>query len=198
MSKPVEPVDTPSVVRQLRLATRQAHRRLDHHPLLQQLVRDDVSRPDYAAALSALYVPHVQLERCVASGSAALGLNRGDDAPSPRRLDALGRDLDALGRSVPRVSRPAWPVAATPAALVGQRYVLDGSRLGGTFIAGRLATALGTTLPLAYFSACDAERHWARFLAFAERHCPPEGVDRAVAAAQAAFANYLAALDAED
>lgn len=61
-----------------------------------------------------------------------------------------------------------------------------------------LSAALGPATPLAFFSASEPEYHWGRFLAFAERRCPPGQVAVAIAAARAAFADYLAALESAE
>jgi len=186
----------PHVVRALREHSRTAHHRLDHHSRLQCLVRAGLTREAYGASLRALYRPQAQLEAIVAAGAERFGLVDRDDAPAPSRLAALESDLRTLGESIPAVAPHALLLAETPAVLVGQRYVLDGSRLGGQVIARQVAHRLGSHVPCHFFAAADPAWHWQRFLAFAERHCTLDQVDEAVAAAQQAFRHYLACLDA--
>lgn len=185
----------PAVARELRRRTRRAHQRLDHHPLLQRLVRPGLTRESYAAVLRALHRPHAELEAAVAAASARLGLAVGEAAPAPPRLPQLEADLQALGEAWPSLGHPNVPIADSLAALVGQRYVLDGSRLGGQVIARQVIERLGADAPRHFFADPDPEWHWQRFLVFAERHCPPDEIDCAVAAAQVAFADFLAHLD---
>ncbi|RCV89416.1 biliverdin-producing heme oxygenase [Billgrantia montanilacus] len=186
----------PAVAQALRQGTRSAHRRLDHHPLLQQLVRPGLTRASYTASLLALYRPQAQLEAVVAASAACLGLSIGEASPAPPRLPQLEADLHGLGAVLPLPGSSECQVADSPAALVGLRYVLDGSRLGGQVIARQVVEWLGDDVPHRFFAAAEPDWHWRRFLAFGQHHCPPEDVDRAVAAAQAAFANYLVSLDA--
>lgn len=185
----------PAVARELRRRTRRAHQRLDHHSLLQRLVRPGLTRESYAAVLRALYRPQAELESAVAVAAARLGLAVGEASPASPRLPQLEFDLQALGEVLPSMGRNDVLIVDSPAALVGQRYVLDGSRLGGQVIARQVVERLGADAPRHFFAASDPERHWQRFLAFAERHCPPDEFDRAVAAAQVAFADFLAHLD---
>ncbi|WP_163557479.1 biliverdin-producing heme oxygenase [Halomonas sp. NO4] len=182
------------MARALRQATRQAHQRLDHHPLLQQLIRPGLTRQAYGASLLALYQPHARLEACVAAGVARLGLDVEPEVPSPPRLALLAADLAALGLAVPAADGRALPVAASVATLAGQRYVLEGSRLGGQVIARHVVAALGASAPVTFFTAPGAGEHWQRLLGFLERRCSGGDVALAVAAAQAAFDDFQCSL----
>lgn len=194
--------EIPAVARTLRRQTRAAHHRLDHHPLLQRLVLPGLTWQAYAESLVSLYRPHAALEASVTAAAARLGLDAGD--PAALRLPLLVADLHALAVHLPPAGRPdlddlkveQWPRAETPAALVGQCYVLEGSRLGGQVIARQVAERLGAHVPRDFFVAADPGWQWQRFLAFAERHCAMAEVGEAVAAAQVAFRHYLACLDA--
>ncbi|QTF94255.1 biliverdin-producing heme oxygenase [Halomonas sp. BM-2019] len=180
------------MAKRLRDGTRGAHHALDHHPHLQRLIRPGLTPAGYGASLLALYAPHAGLEQGVAEGVARLGLGE----PSPSRLARLQADLEALGLAAP-VFTPVrlLPVATTAAELVGQRYVLEGSRLGSQVIVRLVRGALGPAAPLGFFSTPAPERHWHDFLAFAEHNCPSDQHDMALAAAQATFDAFLASLD---
>ncbi|RDB42315.1 hypothetical protein DU490_13495 [Halomonas sp. DQ26W] len=186
----------PAVAQALRYSTRSAHQRLDRHPLLQQLVRPGLSRASYTASLLALYRPQAQLEAGVTVSAVRLGLASGEAAPAPPRLPLLEADLCGLGAVFCLPDSSEAREAGSSAALVGLRYVLDGSRLGGQVIARLVVERLGEDVPHRFFAAIDPDGHWRRFLAFSQHHCPPEDVDNAVEAAQTAFEDYLAALDA--
>lgn len=47
----------------LRSATAAAHHVLDHHPLMQRLIGNDLTLESYAASLAAMYQPHVRREQ---------------------------------------------------------------------------------------------------------------------------------------
>ncbi|MWJ26648.1 hypothetical protein GPM19_00240 [Halomonas sp. ZH2S] len=189
---------TSILARQLRDGTRQAHQALDHHPLLQRLVTSGLTPAAYGRSLLAIHRPHVRLEACVAAGALQLGMTLSDDARVSSRTHRLEADLKALGIVPPRASALALPVAATPAILAGQCYVLEGSRLGGQVIARQVRRTLGATVPVSYFDSPQPEARWQRFLTFLDRHCLPEESPVAVAAAQHAFDDYLTALNEAD
>lgn len=186
--------EVPAVVRALRRGTRESHRQLDHHPRLQPLVRAGLTRRSYLASLIALYRPHALLEAAVANAAARLGLDD-ETALSPPRLPCLQDDISMLGGELPSLCEADSGDTDTPMALVGQRYVLEGSRLGGQLIARRIGEMLGPDVPRRFFGAPAPDVHWRDFLVFAEYHCPPGETAAAVVAAQTAFTDFLARLD---
>lgn len=187
-------IAVPAIVHELRRGTREAHRQLDHHPSLQALVRAGLTHRAYLASLMALYRPHASLEAAVALAAARLGLDD-ETALSPPRLPPLQDDISTLGGKLPAWCESDIDCIDTPAELVGQRYVLEGSRLGGQLIARRVGEVLGGDVPRRFFGAPTPDYHWRCFLAFAEHHCPPGETSLAVLAAQTAFANFLTRLD---
>lgn len=70
------------------------------------------------------------------------------------RLPLLVADLAALGRRGPPAGQPG--ASAIPATAWGALYVVEGSRLGGGLLAGRL----GEGLPRAYLSAVHLPGEW--------------------------------------
>lgn len=184
----------PYVVHELRRGTRETHRQLDRHPSLQPLVSAGLTRRTYLASLMGLYRAHASLEAAVALAAARLGL---DDEMgfSPPRLPCLQDDISTLGGKLPTWCEADMNCIDTPAELVGQRYVLEGSRLGGQLIARRVGEMLGADVPRRFFGAPNPDGHWQCFLSFAENHCPPRETALAVVAAQAAFAGFLVGLD---
>lgn len=121
--------------------------------------------------------------------AARLGLS---DGLSPMRLPDLQADLRALGIDRPPAA-PELPLlsASTPAALLGLRYVLEGSRLGGELLARQIRLQLGDTAPLAFFAAPAGRQHWQCFIEQA-RQLPvdAEARQQAMRSARQAFALF--------
>jgi heme oxygenase (biliverdin-IX-beta and delta-forming) len=183
----------PPLMQRLREGTRHHHRRLDHHPELKRLITTGLTRRDYAHSLQALYRPLAELEASVEAGIHALGIPHQTLPPS--RLPPLAQDLTDVGMPIPGSPLADPPIARSPAALVGQRYVLEGSRLGSEVLAHRVRQALGPEVPLRFFSVGEAAAHWAAFVDFAGRYCPAEEEAQAVAAAGATFERFRLGLD---
>ncbi len=156
--------------RALRDATAPLHRQLDHHPLLQPLTQPVPDRHGYAIALAALQPIHVAYQTTLAAWQTHFAQPVGLDARA--RLDALDADLATLDQS-PFPLRARWPEADRGAALIGQRYVIDGSALGGLAIATRLDRT-GSDLPRRFLAAggADLPARWRALLAFAEQQQP--------------------------
>ncbi|MDI5892761.1 biliverdin-producing heme oxygenase [Halomonas rhizosphaerae] len=182
---------TPPLARQLRDATRDAHRALDHHPALQCLLAPTLTREAYAASLLALYPAHATLENRVCQEIARLGLR----LRVPRRLSHLTDDLGILGLTPEAPASETAHPPTSPATLAGELYVLEGSRLGGQMIADRLRRTLGPGVPHAFFSLAMAPEEWPRRLAELEALCPPGQSDAALAGAHEAFARFHHQLD---
>ena len=110
----------------LRVATRAAHDRVD--ALFSGL---DLADPlDYRRFLTAQAAAFLPVEAALdASGVGELF----PDWHERRRSDLLRADLDALGLDLPPLL--AEPTFASPAAVAGGAYVLEGSRLGGAVLA---------------------------------------------------------------
>ena len=167
----------------LRQATKASHRRLDHHPLLAPLVRNDLTLAQYGDALAALYGVYAPLEKEI---DAFLAIRPAlFDYHRRRKLPALKDDLAALGRA-PRKREMRYPAPTTIAELVGVLYTVEGSAMGGQSIARCLRRAGFDVLPMRFFSGYgeDAEVRWREFLTFADETCA--GADNPSAAATAA------------
>ncbi len=183
------------VLTELRTATRGEHHALDHHPELNRLVRSDLTWTGYARSLAAMHLPHGALERAVRRSAVCLGT---EAVLAPARLWRLEKDLQALGVRAPDTGTEAGgPLADTVPALIGLRYVLEGSRLGAEVLARCVRRALGPDAPMSFLQAPDTPLHWQQFSSQAAVACMDHAaVQQAVAAARQAFGNYLAALDA--
>lgn len=85
------------------------------------------------------------------------------DWPQRRRRQALAADLAELGVPFPDVEPSTLP--DDPAAITGALYVIEGSRLGGRF----LARQVGEGLPRRYLSPGERPPSWPALLEQFER-----------------------------
>jgi heme oxygenase len=170
----------------LREATKAAHRRLDHHPLLAALPSPGLTLEGYGRALAALHGAHGAIESVLAEFAPA--------ALFPRRLPDLESDLAVLGLD-PLPLTVAVPQPGDDAGLLGMLYVIEGSHLGGAVIAKRLAASLPAGAARAFFSGAEGGLRWQRFRAFAQSRIRPEGFESAARAAGDTFAFYRRHLD---
>ena len=132
-----EPVDLPSAPAlrdALRLATSEAHERLHHHPGFAAVQAGTIDHAAYTALLSRVY-----------------GFYRPFEAAAqvePQRTQWLELDLTALGVDAARreaLARcTAFPARLSPDYVLGARYVVEGSSLGGRGMARQLDVLLGS------------------------------------------------------
>lgn len=177
----------PSIVSELhhrlRQATMQCHQAVEQHPLLMSLLGSKVGFIQYGNALAALHGIYAQSEAAIFSYiQKCPGLF---DYRSRRKLPALESDLSALKRS-PVPMKTACPLLDSAGALFGTLYTLEGSTLGGQFIASKLPP----DLPLAFFTVYGEQtrQRWDEFLRLAEARCPPSEYELAAATAFRLFA----------
>lgn len=105
-----------------------------------------------------------------------------------RRTPGLLADLAELGSAAP--DTVPFDPAHDAATACGVTYVMEGSRLGGGF----LARQIGADLPRAYLGAPSQTALWRDFLAGLDKHLPTQAErDRACRAALDAFALFEAA-----
>jgi heme oxygenase (biliverdin-IX-beta and delta-forming) len=175
---------------QLRQATRQCHHALDHHRLLLPLLGAEVTVVEYGNALAALHGIYARSEAAVFTYlQQCPGLF---DYRSRRKLPALASDLSALGRA-PVPMNPACPSLDSTGALFGTLYTLEGSTLGGQYIARHLPPRF----PLRFYTVYGDQtaRRWGEFLQIANARCPRSEYETAAAAAVALFVAIKAHLD---
>jgi heme oxygenase len=159
-----------------------------HEALDARLGRFDLAQgKDYRAFLKvhARVLPPV--EQALDEGGIAAIL---DDWQAHRRAPLIERDLAAMGEAMPA------PVDASAirgdGELLGTAYVIEGSRLGSRFLSRRV----GGAMPAEYLNAAGQQKAWPALLDALDRAelAPPE-LERALAAARACFALFLAATD---
>lgn len=162
----------------LKAATDDVHRELDDRLSALDLATDDGYRR--FLGFHARTVPAIE-GALAAAGLAELVDGWGEG----RRSEALKSDLSALGHSMPAPA-PAPPITTTAEAL-GAAYVLEGSRLGGRVLRGRV----GKHLP-ARFLGESTHNPWPHVVAALDRHLHSEAdVDEARLAARRTFGFFL-------
>ncbi len=114
--------------------------------------------------------------------------------PLTQRAALLRADIEQLGRQVRTANGAALPESIP--SLVGMLYVLEGSRLGGAMLARQVKKAMGSQVPLRFFTAAPLQQaQWSDFWHFAERHCPPATWPAVLAGAQQAFRLFMLELE---
>lgn len=166
----------------LRAATRGAHDRVD--ALFSGF---DLARPDdyrrFLAAQAAAFLPAEAALDHAGAGRLFPGWSEA------RRAHLLAADLDDLGMARPDPA--AAPAFASPAAVAGAVYVLEGSRLGGALLSRRLAPGL----PGRFLSAGLPPGGWRAFLARLEQLLGTDVERReAVASAEGMFLLFASAV----
>jgi heme oxygenase len=145
-----------------------AHDKLDHQPILSQLL-GDVSLEGYANALAALHGVYEAVEKNIMNFLA----NQPDlfDYQSRLKTQALEEDLKELEKP-PYISNIGFPIPKNIAELVGMIYVLEGSTMGGQF----LSRKIGNKYPMRFFSGYgdNTAQKWQEFWVFANSVCSVE------------------------
>lgn len=179
----------------LREATKNLHRRLDHHPLLAPLVQPGLDQRRYGDTLLALYGVHAPLEEAIAAFFGRQHPGKFDYA-SRSKTPALTADLAELRRVPLPTTVPIHEIGSL-AESVGVLYPLEGSMLGAQVILRQLQTGSGDHLPTRFFSCYGDQAHvrWRDFLTWADTHCPAAQHDVAIAAAQQVFTTIADHLD---
>ncbi|WP_419826045.1 biliverdin-producing heme oxygenase [Sphingomonas sp.] len=157
--------------------------RADHEALDGMFGRFDLGDRDaYRAFLTAhaMALPAVEAALDAAGFADAL-----PDWPERHRADAIAADLAALGAPLP--APLASPAIADAAACWGAAYVLEGSRLGGAFLARQVADAW----PKSYLGTSQTPGRWRAFLsALDDAIATPQDIASAGATARAVFALF--------
>ncbi|MBF0471931.1 MAG: biliverdin-producing heme oxygenase [Gammaproteobacteria bacterium] len=133
----------------LREQTRESHQRVDHHPLLAPLVRPELTTEAYGRALQALHGIQQGMESGLSrflEETPSLG-----DYPLSLRLHHLERDLQQMDLQPLPLQRP-FPKITSVAEWLATLYVVEGSAMGGAFIAKLLQERRGSELPRHFYS----------------------------------------------
>jgi len=167
--------------RRLREATGAAHARVDT-----LFSRFDLARRDDYAGLLAAHAEALLPIEALLDQSGAEGIT--GDWPQRRRAGVIQVDLDALG-IVLEPQQPAGDALSSP-AMAGMLYVLEGSRLGGRF----LARSVPDSWPRAYLGSHQPTHMWPELLEKLDALLyEPEALETAVTAANQTFGRFEAA-----
>ncbi|MET0246182.1 MAG: biliverdin-producing heme oxygenase [Sphingomonas sp.] len=141
-----------------------------------------------AAGYAAFLQAHAEAFLPIEAALDAAGVERLiDDWPARRRSGAIRQDLAQLGEAVPNTSSPTPMAIAGDGQIAGALYVLEGSRLGGRFLARRVPDGF----PRAYLDADQAPGNWRKLLDRLDLILyDAEAMKSAIGAAQEAFAAF--------
>lgn len=185
---------TTTLAQELRSATKEWHHVIDHHPMISQLAKKDITEEQYRRILQTFAWIYDPLQRHLVDVQFRLGL-LGEYRISPRQ-DWLADDLEYFGIELGQSRHPLkdWrqPTIDSAAKLVGTLYVVEGSTLGGQVLMRCLTDSLGVT-PVEggrFFSGHGEATmaHWANLWKLAEKVCPIYDWDAACSAAREMFA----------
>ncbi len=197
---PPTPAEAPEVLARLRAETRTAHLRLHDHPLLAPLPRGAVGPNAYACVLAAFHGFYAGWR---GSGSWPVGPGQSTlvaelAAAIDARVGWLAADLASLG--IGAADLPSCTDLVPPdddAGAAGGLYVVEGSALGGSTIARRLAASAPSPIAAAtrFFTGRGAATgaRWADARTLIAAACATSAnADAAVVAANATFAGLEA------
>ena len=155
------------ITEKLKTETAEAHQLLESHSRLKLLMSEQLTAAAYAQVLALFYGYFAPLEQRLLQTE---GLTRFlPDLPERRKTSALLSDLKNLPGGLtlaPLVSANA-PLPITLAQAFGTLYVLEGSTLGGKFIAQQVSKTLGAEVAqsLSFFTGYGAQtgHYWKTF-----------------------------------
>lgn len=182
----------------LRAATMAAHDLLDH---AMQAASGWQTRADYTRFLALQHAARVPVEAWLAANAPA-------DCNPPPQTPLLARDLMALGAGLPP-ARPPFDPGYTPSSppsdgvfhvkhgALGAAWVLAGSALGNKAIARQVARIGGGEWPMAFLDDPTMMAFWQTLRQRIDQPASAAEAQGATHAAEAVFAHFLAAADAE-
>ena len=183
---------------QLRDATAPLHKQLDQQPLLVALLGNDLPLADYQQLLGIYYSLYHQLEAAIKT---YLSLQPIDFDYQPRyKTPLLLSDLSYWQiQPEPLRCQIMLPDLNSLGALLGLLYVLEGSTLGGQFIAQHLQLTYGYTRSTGsdFYSACgeQTQSHWQSFISYLNSFSDqPDLAAQAIDSADLSFACFNQAL----
>jgi len=170
----------------LREATRNAHQRLDRHPLIQEMLALPPQRNAYARMLAAQQGFYATLEPLLLTALARLALPF--DYTARQKLPALQRDLAVLAQTPCRTAFGSL-ILVDVSDVIAALYLIEGATLGGATIA-RHIQAHASDWPVTFYQGYGTAtaHYWQAFWEFAAAHCPPSRITPVIARAVVLFA----------
>jgi heme oxygenase (biliverdin-IX-beta and delta-forming) len=193
-------MDTTDLLVRVKDATRMQHQRLES---LLPLSSERLTLESYRELLVAFF----GLFRLIETAVGRVHFPEELELPRRRRSQLLQRDLLALGLSEQEINRLPCPLdmpsITGSASALGAMYVLEGSTLGGQYVAkivhDRLQLSEQTGCSFFSSHGQDVGSMWRKFCTFVRQNVvAPEAQEQFVASAQstfAAFENWVARKD---
>lgn len=151
-----------TIIEDIRKETAALHSRLDNLELTKRLMSKQVSKEDYSNYIQCFYALHALIEPLLYQ-EAVLHI---PDIDKNQRILALQADLELLNVPELVMEVPVETAFITSKAYLGALYVMEGSRLGGRFIARHLREWLPENeVPAFHFLEEAPEVGWKEILA---------------------------------
>ncbi len=195
----------------LRDATRAAHHRIDHHPMLAPLLRPGLSWSHYLLVVQVFLNFYQALQPRLMTALECLSGAVGGYVLADRiawlqqdLLDLADKAADSADSSIvddAGLANVRWvlPTLTQAPALAGALYVVEGSALGGLVIAKQLRATLGidANRGARFFNGWGDATHqkWDSYCQFATLICPAASQAQAAAAAADVFEALARGLD---
>ncbi len=180
----------------LKKATEAAHERMHGHDGFAAAASGAITLGEYRDLLARLYGFHAAFDAAMRRAPAPL--TREIQLPARARAGLLAEDLAGLGAD----ELSALPLCADIPALggegdfLGALYVVEGSTLGGVFIARALAPVVGDNRRFFLGHGGDHGRLWREFVKRLDRldddPAQADAAERSASAAFAAFERWMA------
>lgn len=151
-----------TIIEDIRKETAALHSRLDTLELTKRLMSKQVSKEDYSNYIQCFYALHALIEPLLYQ-EAVLHI---PDIDKNQRILALQADLELLNVPELVMAVPVETSFISSKAYLGALYVMEGSRLGGRFIARHLREWLPENeVPAFHFLEEAPEVGWKEILA---------------------------------
>jgi heme oxygenase (biliverdin-IX-beta and delta-forming) len=177
----------------LKTATNEAHERMHAHPGFAAAAAGAIDTEAYRDLLARLYGFHAAFEDRMQAAPADFA--KAIDLPSRARAGLIVEDLLALGTARERINTlprcDGMPLFRGDGDRLGALYVVEGSTLGGAFIAKALARSAGNARRFFGGHGVNQGRLWRNLVMALDRldDIPEEAV-RAERAALSTFATF--------
>jgi heme oxygenase len=182
----------------LKAVTHEAHERMHGHDGFGAAAAGAISRSDYRDLLARLYGFHIAFDAEMTK--APLDLARALDLAGRGRAGLIADDLAGLGAEPRRIAALprclGLPALRSEGDFLGALYVVEGSTLGGQFIARALEAAVGDNRRFFLGHGGEHGRLWRSFVARLDRLDAEPALaadaERSALAAFAAFERWMA------
>lgn len=150
-----------NLTEKLRTATKEHHAQLDQMPSMKRVTSDAVVLEDYRNYLCAFFNIHAAIEDTIYQNCSRFlkGVN------SNRRLKHLTNDLNQLD-AVCKTSSTKRNIDLKGLEAIGALYVVEGSRLGGKYIAKHLSNKLALKNNELTFLNATPDLKWSEIISF--------------------------------